>query len=381
MTSHATGPRSVEGKERSSLNATRHGLRSERPVIPGEDPAEWDAFRADIVADLDPAGTLERELADRIALQLWRLRRAARYEAEVVADEYEDSLGEMADALVGHDPNDPFWQTIAKEQQVVTERQEDHAEAVALRDAVPQLRTMAENAAIDEDLAWGLVLLLVDEHHAPAPVPTTAGGLRRALMTVTGKPLAETLALLQSAAEEDVRAEAASLAAAEGRFRLHAERFGRRVEARAHDQRLLQKAALDRVVRYEAHVSRQLNQARQMLREVQAERRAREETTRHAAPAPECAPVATPAQRDAVTTSSFGSFDETPTIIEEAVTGGLTQRCSPDPAGDQFVRQSRRHDTVGSPPSAGWTGEEPGDNHRHGANGVNGAGTPRGGSR
>ena len=35
--SHATGPRSDAGKERSSLNAARHGLRSERPVSPGKD--------------------------------------------------------------------------------------------------------------------------------------------------------------------------------------------------------------------------------------------------------------------------------------------------------------------------------------------------------
>ena len=47
MSSHATGPRSDAGKERSSLNAVKHGLRSERPVIPGEDPVEWDAFHAD----------------------------------------------------------------------------------------------------------------------------------------------------------------------------------------------------------------------------------------------------------------------------------------------------------------------------------------------
>src|SRR2546429_9858627 len=77
MSNPSTGPRSVEGKERASLNAVKHGLRSERPVLPGEDAAEWDAFRAEIVRDLDPAGTLETELAERVALQMWRLRRAA----------------------------------------------------------------------------------------------------------------------------------------------------------------------------------------------------------------------------------------------------------------------------------------------------------------
>src|SRR5262249_9783782 len=83
MSDHpSAGPRTEEGKERSRLNAVKHGLRSERPVLPGEDVAEWDAFHADIVSDLDPGSTLERELAERVALQLWRLRRAARYEAQ-----------------------------------------------------------------------------------------------------------------------------------------------------------------------------------------------------------------------------------------------------------------------------------------------------------
>jgi hypothetical protein len=55
----------------------------ERPILPGEDAAAWDAFRAAIVADLDPGSALEAELAERVAVQLWRLRRVARYEAEM----------------------------------------------------------------------------------------------------------------------------------------------------------------------------------------------------------------------------------------------------------------------------------------------------------
>src|SRR5207244_5214706 len=66
MSSHATGPRSDAGKARSALNATTHGLRSERPVVPGEDAAEWDAFHADIVACYAPANTLEDRKSTRL---------------------------------------------------------------------------------------------------------------------------------------------------------------------------------------------------------------------------------------------------------------------------------------------------------------------------
>ncbi len=55
MSTQSTGPRSDEGKERSSRNATRHGLCSERPVIPGEDAAEWETFRDCVVRRWLPA--------------------------------------------------------------------------------------------------------------------------------------------------------------------------------------------------------------------------------------------------------------------------------------------------------------------------------------
>jgi hypothetical protein len=75
MSTQSTGPRSDEGKERSSLNATRHGLCSDRPVIPGENAAEWDAFRDSVVRRWLPAHPYEQELAERVALQMWRFHR------------------------------------------------------------------------------------------------------------------------------------------------------------------------------------------------------------------------------------------------------------------------------------------------------------------
>ncbi len=86
MSNTATGPRSDAGKERSSLNAATHGLCSERPVLAGESAEEWDVFLVEIVAELLPATFTERELAERIALQMWRQRRAARYEVSAGTD-------------------------------------------------------------------------------------------------------------------------------------------------------------------------------------------------------------------------------------------------------------------------------------------------------
>ena len=71
----STGPRTRPGKAKSKYNAVSHGLRSLSPVLPGEDPAEWERFLADVVRGLAPAGPLEAELAARIASLQWRLRR------------------------------------------------------------------------------------------------------------------------------------------------------------------------------------------------------------------------------------------------------------------------------------------------------------------
>lgn len=79
---HSTGPRTPAGQARSSQNAVTVGLFSRHIVLPalGESEAEFDAFRTGIITDLDPVGALETELADRVAQLVWRMRRVVRYE-------------------------------------------------------------------------------------------------------------------------------------------------------------------------------------------------------------------------------------------------------------------------------------------------------------
>ena len=85
--SKSTGPRTKAGKERSSQNALTHGLLSQCAIVPGEEPALLEAFRADLMARLDPWGAMECLLADRVVSTAWRLRRAARYEGRLTQEE------------------------------------------------------------------------------------------------------------------------------------------------------------------------------------------------------------------------------------------------------------------------------------------------------
>jgi hypothetical protein len=78
-----TGPRTAAGKQRSSLNALKHGLTSRRVVLPYENQAEFDALLKDLLEESQPVGALECELVHDIAAALWRLRRVRGRECDL----------------------------------------------------------------------------------------------------------------------------------------------------------------------------------------------------------------------------------------------------------------------------------------------------------
>ncbi len=73
------GPVTQEGKEVVRWNATRHGIRSPAPVVPGvEKKEEWDEHREGVLESLAAEGHLEEVLAERVALLSWRLNHVTR---------------------------------------------------------------------------------------------------------------------------------------------------------------------------------------------------------------------------------------------------------------------------------------------------------------
>jgi hypothetical protein len=96
IVSPSGGPNTREGKEIARWNATRHGIRSPAPVVPGvEKQADWEEHRDGVIENLSPVGHLEEVLAERVALLAWRLHRLTRYETESIAlfqEKAEDDL-------------------------------------------------------------------------------------------------------------------------------------------------------------------------------------------------------------------------------------------------------------------------------------------------
>jgi hypothetical protein len=89
----STGPRTEDGKARSRLNAVRHGLTAETVVPNLEDPEDYKAFEATIIADYCAETAVARELVLRLASLLWRLRRATAIETLLFTIESDPSVG------------------------------------------------------------------------------------------------------------------------------------------------------------------------------------------------------------------------------------------------------------------------------------------------
>ena len=260
MSTQSTGPRSDEGKERSSLNATRHGLRSDRPIIPGEDAAEWEAFRDCVVRRWLPADDYEKELAERIALQMWRFRRVTRLETQL----FNDALNDEPAARPAVSQAEAVRELADLERQV---RRVERARAV-----VSQLQNLPADTPVDAEAAWLLGQLCGAAPGRPVPGAATAGALRRDLTETTKRPLPNALLL----AAERVEAEHSRCAAQVADKKALVQELGR--HGAAPDHLLPLEEALRRVQRYEANVSRQLAQAVKLLEKAQAERRATEAT-------------------------------------------------------------------------------------------------------
>ena len=67
--------RTPEGKARSSMNALRHGLTARIVVLPTEDMDAYNAFSKEIVDSLDAQTPVERQFAQTVADNQWRINR------------------------------------------------------------------------------------------------------------------------------------------------------------------------------------------------------------------------------------------------------------------------------------------------------------------
>jgi hypothetical protein len=99
----STGPRTDEGKAAVSQNALRHGLTASRDVISSESQDQFDLYRDQFLAELDPAGPVESMLAERIVALSWRLKRVGHIQNQAIdalnADNTPSPLAKLTQSL------------------------------------------------------------------------------------------------------------------------------------------------------------------------------------------------------------------------------------------------------------------------------------------
>jgi hypothetical protein len=81
----ATGPKTEAGKQRSSLNAYKHGLTGQIHIFTPEEQTAFEKHCQSFVEALAPVGVLEQDLAQTIAEDKWRLNRARSLESGIFA--------------------------------------------------------------------------------------------------------------------------------------------------------------------------------------------------------------------------------------------------------------------------------------------------------
>src|SRR6204780_4109532 len=99
----SSGPKTEKGKHRTRLNAYRHGLTGQIQLLTADEHEAFDKHCAGIRESLQPVGALEIELAQSIAEDHWRLKRARAIETGIFALGQQGALG----ALATNDRDDP----------------------------------------------------------------------------------------------------------------------------------------------------------------------------------------------------------------------------------------------------------------------------------
>lgn len=114
----STGPTTDAGKQRTRLNALRHGFFAKSLLLPGDDPSELEQLKADFLTRLNPRDALELRTADSIIANHWRLARLRRAECRLLIETEQAIEREHEEAISRLLAEISILQQSAKDEQV-----------------------------------------------------------------------------------------------------------------------------------------------------------------------------------------------------------------------------------------------------------------------
>ena len=166
-----TGPRTEEGKSKSSRNAIRTGLYAARDFVRPEEEEEYAKTLIQLMDELAPENSVEQTFATEIMGATWRLRRCRLVE---------ESFSFLDDLDL-----DPMIDEKTEKQQKSVDRARAQSHLI-LRRSLDELRKLQKGRTIQEQLADHKDL-------KPAPAPTASSGIPNmdALMAMADHQLAQ----------------------------------------------------------------------------------------------------------------------------------------------------------------------------------------------
>ena len=163
----STGPVTAAGKKIVANNAVKHGLFSKHLILNDENPEDYQLLLDGLQVELNPVGTLEQSLVERIAVTLWRQRRLVRSETahielsnkpSVIASAVntEMNLNSSAQEITQHDFTEfdqkhyQWCQSILVEFEEIADENLTDLEALKI-EAPLMYKQLAEDAETDEE--------------------------------------------------------------------------------------------------------------------------------------------------------------------------------------------------------------------------------------
>jgi len=267
----ATGPQTRAGKQRSSRNSLKSGIFSKVLFLKGEPHAEYKSLLNDLRESLQPQGMLEAVLVENLAAILWRKRRLLQAEngeisnaaAFITADSIHKQetevwdrsrAGETAGGMLRPSPNPLLIR-----------------EAI---DALKMFRDRLEKVGFrkGED-PWLLRKLYGLDHGDGAPL-----GVFRAFQIQSKLATGDLSGAENAHSPEELKKEMIKYLDAEIGYSETQENLKRFLDELRGDYQTLaalipSQAAVERFVRYEAHLSREFDRTLNQLERVQRMRR------------------------------------------------------------------------------------------------------------
>jgi hypothetical protein len=278
--SEAGGPKTAQGKAVVRWNATRHGISSPKPVVPGlEKQEDWESHLEGIMENLSPIGHLEITLAERIALLCWRLHRVTRFETGSIAvsqEQVEEDIHRMARLLRSLHEN-PYTSTHPEDIRFEAKHYKQVHSVLRRFPSLEPDKTLKGTDA--SSVVWGVLMEVkkaakeeIDEVALDLPgVPEDAMIEELPAMKVADvRGCVEAIAAHASLDPDELLEAATYEAGYQARHAAHKkEEVEKEISRKVRERILPDDKTLEKISRYEAHLSRQLYHALHELENLQ----------------------------------------------------------------------------------------------------------------